>query len=455
MRKYMLMILVGWMVCAGGAGAVDLGDVAIHGFISQGYLQSDKYNYLSVRTDEGSFETNEMGLNFTSQLTDDLRVGAQLFAMDIGEYGNDEITVDWAYGDYRLHNMLGFRAGKFKIAHGLYNETRDIDAVRTYVFLPRAIYDPSTRDTFAGMKGVNLYGELPLGFSYHASYGMVPPDKKGKISKDLAEYAEYEVRDSIGVAVRNVVIAQTTAAYIAAGFPPAQAAAMAETAASITAAEYVGNTSIVTGIEDMRSKNGKNFALRWSPPFLNGLRLSTTYFGSEVELDLNLNVDQPALPGRADPPAQTIPVKIKLDEVSSWVYSLEYTFSNLVLFGEYDRIKVDTRDAPTIDIEGWSAGASYRFSYWFELGGYYSDYCTDIDDRGGEKLKKRGEPAAVRWLRDACLSARFDVNDYWLFKLEGHVMRGLDEVDWKVSTPAGETPDEGWYLFAAKVTYNF
>jgi len=40
-------------------------DVAIHGFISQGYLKSDHNDFLA-ETEKGSFQFNEMGLNFST-----------------------------------------------------------------------------------------------------------------------------------------------------------------------------------------------------------------------------------------------------------------------------------------------------------------------------------------------------------------------------------------------------
>lgn len=67
-------------------------------------------------------------------------MGMQLFAFDRGNYGRDKVTIDWAYGDYRVNDWLGFRAGKVKIPLGLYNEARDNDALRTFIFLPQQAY---------------------------------------------------------------------------------------------------------------------------------------------------------------------------------------------------------------------------------------------------------------------------------------------------------------------------
>ena len=89
-------------------------DVDIHGFLAQGYLKTDKNNFLAD-TEDGTFEFNEMGINFVTGVTDRLRIGIQFFARDIGDLGNDEIVLDWGYGDYLWREWLGFRAGLIKI----------------------------------------------------------------------------------------------------------------------------------------------------------------------------------------------------------------------------------------------------------------------------------------------------------------------------------------------------
>ena len=61
--------------------------VDIHGFISQGFIKSTGNNYLGETLD-GEWEFTETGINFATELTDDLRVGAQLFARDLGPLGN-------------------------------------------------------------------------------------------------------------------------------------------------------------------------------------------------------------------------------------------------------------------------------------------------------------------------------------------------------------------------------
>ena len=109
--------------------------VEIHGFVSQGFIASSGSNYLAD-SKQGSFEFSEVGINFSKQLTDRMRVGMQLFTHDLGPLGNYRTRFDWFYLDYRFWDWFGVRAGRTKLPFGLYNESSDIDAARVPVLLP-------------------------------------------------------------------------------------------------------------------------------------------------------------------------------------------------------------------------------------------------------------------------------------------------------------------------------
>ena len=49
------------------AYCAELANIEIHGFISQGYLLSNENNYLAD-SKEGTFQFNEMGINFGKNL---------------------------------------------------------------------------------------------------------------------------------------------------------------------------------------------------------------------------------------------------------------------------------------------------------------------------------------------------------------------------------------------------
>lgn len=118
--------------CAAPVAMADLGDIDVHGFDSQGYMGSDTYNYLTPSKD-GSFAISEYAVNVGSEINDDLRIGVQFFARNLGDTGNNTVTVDWEFGDYHRYHWLGIRGGRVRMPFGLYGETADFDHVRTSV----------------------------------------------------------------------------------------------------------------------------------------------------------------------------------------------------------------------------------------------------------------------------------------------------------------------------------
>ncbi|MCU0287474.1 MAG: hypothetical protein MUF15_13905, partial [Acidobacteria bacterium] len=120
--------------------------INIRGYLSQGYLISSRNNFI-IDSKKGTFNFNELGLNFTSQLTDRIHIGIQFAARDFGDKGNDKVVIDWAFADYTWHNWLGLRLGKTKLPIGFYSKTRDIDMLHTFTLLPQGVYFDSFRET--------------------------------------------------------------------------------------------------------------------------------------------------------------------------------------------------------------------------------------------------------------------------------------------------------------------
>jgi hypothetical protein len=174
------------------AGAATLGDpdspaaVDVHAFVSQGAIKSTANDYL-VDSSSGSFEFSEAGINFTSQLTDRLRVGLQLFAFDLGSLGTFDVRADWFYLDYHFKDWFGVRAGRVKLVYGLYNDISDIDAARTPVLLPESIYPQTNRYYLLAVTGGEVYGYLNLnrggGLDYHAIGGAIPVELPSQIGQ--------------------------------------------------------------------------------------------------------------------------------------------------------------------------------------------------------------------------------------------------------------------------------
>jgi hypothetical protein len=392
------------LLCASRAAAQDVSSIAdvdplalqIHGFVSQGFLVSTGNNYLA-ESKRGSFEFTEVGLNVTQPLTDDLRVGLQLFARDLGRLGDYTVKADWFYIDYRYATWLGLRAGRVKLPFGLYNEVNDIDQARLPVLLPQSVYPVQNRDFLLAQTGVELYGYLPLG------------------SGGALDYRLY------GGTI-----------YLEADIPPRSPYDLEEL-----------NIPYVAG--------GR---LLWETP-LPGLRAGGSVQFLRLDADLRFGtatygplVDDGMLPadfGGA--------VDIELPALL-WVASIEYSHENLLLAAEYSRWHVETESsAPALFPESdttherlYGMGA-YRINPWFQPGLYYSLYFPDVEDRSSTRAKAQHDVAA---------SVRFDINAHWLVKLEAHYLRGTAALNSALNDGTSLVDlTRSWALFLVKTTAYF
>jgi hypothetical protein len=385
---------------AAPARAEQTSAVEVHGFVSQGALLSTGNNYLA-HSRRGSLEFFEAAVNVSTEVADRLRVGLQLFARDLGPIGDYSATVDWAYLDYRWREWLGLRAGRIKLPFGLYNEFSDVDSARLPVLLPQSMYPVRSRDFLLAQTGFSLYGSRSAGaaggFDYQLALGTIFLSAAG-----------------------NPTVARIDSKYVAA----AQA--------------------------------------YWRTP-LSGLRLG----GSALELGLTFDIKvDPALAEMlrmmgAAPPDFDGTVKAAFNHVRLLVGSLEYAAEGWLLAAEYGRWRGDVKATPplpgfasTINDERFYGMLARRLTSWFEAGGYYSVHFVDAADRTGSKDPVRFAVPHRAYQRDLALSLRFDINDNWLFKLEGHYLVGTAELD-ATDLAATGTLARTWALFLAKTTLSF
>ena len=62
--------------------------IQIHGFASLGFVHTNNNNWLTMNTSHvGSGEFTDFGLNASVQITDEFRVGAQVYDRNVGEIG--------------------------------------------------------------------------------------------------------------------------------------------------------------------------------------------------------------------------------------------------------------------------------------------------------------------------------------------------------------------------------
>ena len=147
--------------------------------------------------------------------------------------------------------------------------------------------------------------------------------------------------------------------------------------------------------------------LLWETP-VDGLRVG----GSVQTLRLDTNL----IAG----PGATVNVEIP---ATLWIASAEYSAHDLLLAAEYSRwyVKGDSSNGalfPTSALQTSERAyglVAYRVNKWFQPGGYYSLYFPNTDDRSSGRANIQ---------HDVATTLRFDINPYWLAKIEGHYMAG-------------------------------
>ncbi|HOO45401.1 MAG TPA: hypothetical protein PLM29_04165, partial [Deltaproteobacteria bacterium] len=183
--KYAISLIITILLMisvAGNIHAYEYQGIDIRGFVSQGYLYTSNNNFFA-ETAKGTPQFNEAAINFSADVSDRLRLGIQFLARDMGSIGNNEILLDWAIADYRIDDRLGLMVGNMKFVHGFYNETRDVDMLRTFILLPQSVYNEGWRESISSIQGASIYGDISLeaagSLTYDMQYGTVAmaPDK--------------------------------------------------------------------------------------------------------------------------------------------------------------------------------------------------------------------------------------------------------------------------------------
>ncbi|MCP4353193.1 MAG: hypothetical protein GY795_47690 [Desulfobacterales bacterium] len=427
MKKILIILSILLTFIAVKGFGYEAGDIQIHGYVSQGYLKSDRNNFIA-ETEEGSFQFNETCINFSTYLSPGLRAGMQLLARDFGSVGNDEVEIDWAYGDYQWRDELGIRAGKIRIPLGFHTETRDIDMTRSSILLPAGVYNESWRDVFSALKGVGIYGEIDLNklgsLSYQGLAGDLGLDNESGIFKymdDLIYSTTYDVD---------------------------------------TDAVYAANVRWETPVSGLRFEASAMWT-KWDAKFTTDdghywrrMTVDTIYKETGIQTDYETAKTYFDLVGMdVKMPVKSFP----------YMLSAEYTRENLRVIAEYYELTSDyslvleslsmNLDEGTEHQQGYYGGVEYRFTDWLEMGLYYSEFYPDKYDKSGDyKVSYYKLPNHTAWIKDTCLSVRFDINLNWILKLEGHMMDGTAILH---RTDNLDGMDKDWFLFAAKVTFSF
>ena len=372
----------------------------IHGFASEGGFVSTANDYIGLSS-RGSLALFEAGINVSTEVSDRLCVGIQLYGRDYGFYRDLPPRLDWAFLDYRYKPWLGLRAGVIKMPYGLYNEYADIDSSRTSVLLPQSVYPVRNRSALLAHTGFAIYGNRAIG---------------------EAGALEYQ-------------------AWLGTLAIPENALVLAGATLDSVDAKYV------TGAQ-----------LFWRPP-IDGLRVGATFIRNSIDFQLTLspaNIEALIMAGVVPADFQG-DLRISQRPNTWWIGSVEYTRGDWLFAGEYSRTynrQVSSLPAvlPTTheDTERFYAMVTRRFSPQIELGAYYSHLYKDPSDRGGHDMTKFAK-RFYAFQRDAAATLRYDVTEQWLWKLEAHFIDGAADLD----GTRNPDPTRYWGLFLLKTTVTF
>ena len=358
--------------------------VQVHGFFSQGFIYTSDNNWLSMNTSQGSGAMTDMGLNLSSQLTEKLRVGAQVYDHNLGQLGQWHPSLDWAVVDYRFTNWLGVRGGKVKTTFGLYNDSQDMDFLHVFALLPQSVYSADIRDTTIAHAGGDIYGNIVL------------PNHASDLSYTV--YAGHR-RDSI----------------------------------------YSGYPYLIsqwdTHLTDM---GGLQYGtdLRWNLP-VRGVLVGASRMNQDISAH-----------GRFfdffNPSNGVIPYFESSKTDWSNQFFGEFQRGPLTIDSEYrrylrDQIVLNNTSEDISDVRGRYISGAYRISKKLSAGSYYSHY-TVTEALGGALAQiapnSRATGLPENHIYDKVVSMRFNVNRFWNIKVEGHFMDGFAHVGY----PAGFYP---------------
>jgi hypothetical protein len=351
-------------------------EVQVHGFFSQGFAYSDHNNFLTMKTSQGSAAMTDFGLNIATQLTDKLRVGAQVYTRNVGQLGRWHPLLDYLYIEYRLKDWVGVRAGRVKTQLGLYTSTQDADFLRPWALLPQSVYPTDLRSTNIAHDGIDVYGAIPLGRGGALGYAVYA----GVQPQDRYSGSYYQFVD-VGWTAENHISAAMTGADV-----------------------------------------------RWATP-VNGLTLGVSQIFRKEHATIPatgmvlpaVGAPLPDIEGVAGPYRTTA------------VYG-DYALGKLHLAAEYRRIihAVDLQGWPTgryvrnLNEKAWFVSASYRVNKWVELGAYDSRYYVDHPAALDLPTGPPPDPSAYHIL-DKVATVRIDLARYWNIKVEGHFMDGIGD----------------------------
>ncbi|MBV1882602.1 MAG: hypothetical protein KUG82_13270 [Pseudomonadales bacterium] len=383
---------------------VEIDEIQISGFLSQGYLESTENDYFEG-TKKGSWNFSEVGLNFIVPLDDNLYFGMQFFSHRLATEVESTPTIDWAFFDYSRESWLGFRVGKLKLPFGLYNKQREVDSLRTSVLLPQTVYTEGLRDFMVAIQGFELYGNLDL---------------------EKAGYVDYEVFIGSRVVDSSSGYLENSMGLMRLEF--------LDQGLNLDVFLDLAGVTLSDAVINIRHLEG--FGFQWSP--MPDLRLGYTRFQATIGFDLK------GFTGS----------KIKMPEMS--VGSVEYDKNKLTLVYEYfilrSGVAAEFTSLTSFETEGWYAGASWQFNNSLSASFSYGENFPLGGENRAEYFTSKGLPDYLAWQKEATYSVAYQLTEVSMIKVEVKNINGAG-----LSNPfvIDFVPVQNWRLYSIKASIAF
>ncbi|MBU1056720.1 MAG: hypothetical protein KJ804_00165 [Proteobacteria bacterium] len=383
-----------WMLFPSLLCAINLASdkVQLHGFLTQGYMESKENNFLGD-SEDGTFRFTEIGLNINAHLTDNFRVGGQALYCHLPADDKGKVRADWLVAEYHIIDPFGLRLGKIKMPMGLYNMERDSDFLRPLIFLPQSIYDETRRDSWQAHWGGEMYGNLLLSKWGDLDYQLFG----GRIQYD---------DDSLATLAGSEIVNR-----------------------------YNKENSLHLSTDDLSRQNNYVYgAALFFNPSLEGLRGALTFLALDDELWLHETL------------VNSLQVRSKL------VASVEYSWQQLSMAAEYSETDRRQEQFNIVTLDGasqaWYLLLSYSPTETLTVSLLYDEYYR--------LKNSRHEPAGPMnlypWRKDLGVSLRYDISESWTFKAEWHTIDGT-AFYMGYFNPQGA--ERYWQYGALKLSFNF
>ncbi len=394
-NKTVLWTALAMLLTTASAWAYTWDGFDFHGFLDQGYIATDKNNFLANSKD-GTFHLTDAAFNVRRQINDKLSVGAQVFTYRDGDFGAlNRPMIDWAYVDYRWQDWLGVRAGKVKASVGLYGDTLDLQMTRPFVFLPMSNYNPLYREIENAVWGGSVYGDVPVhkfgSLDYSIEVGMLGIGDEGGAAESTMQSLPFNTdHSSNNYCVNEQVIWNT----------PYKGLKLEEICVYVNRIDGTGLFKDQAELAEL------------IPP-LNGLAAYAPLFtGANSRLQLT------------DTWNATLGAEYQVDK---WTFAAEYMrqwqdLSTSVNSPYATTFGLDTNKGTISD--GFYLSAVRQITSKLDLGAYYCLSFSNVRDRTGATLAATGDQSYHGFSKDLALSACYKIKPWWLVKAEGHVING-------------------------------